>query len=294
MPGMAQRSLHRAHIEARGRWRGRRARTGAALPSSAPSVGVKNSATASEADSVAISVIGRYFMNCADHAGPEQQRRERGDARQRSRRSPGRTCAWRRANRPRFGGMPSAMRRSANSETMMASSTSMPTARISENSTTMLTVRPGELQAEHAGEERRRDRDADEQRGAEAEREQDDDRHQQHAGRDRVLQVRQHLPDQLRLVLREGDLDAFRPGLLAAASTTYFTASTVSIRLAPVRFDTSMVMAGRPLTRVTEVASLKVGLTVRDVAERHRGAGRRRDHRNLQHVLRLLDQRRAP
>ena len=41
-----------------------------------------------------------------------------------------------------FGGMPSAMRRSANSETMMASSTSMPTARMSENSTTMLTVRP--------------------------------------------------------------------------------------------------------------------------------------------------------
>ena len=36
---------------------------GWALPSKEPSVGVKNSATASEADSVAISVIGRYFMN---------------------------------------------------------------------------------------------------------------------------------------------------------------------------------------------------------------------------------------
>ena len=34
------------------------------------------------------------------------------------------------------------MRRSANSETMIASSTSMPTARINENSTTMLTVSP--------------------------------------------------------------------------------------------------------------------------------------------------------
>ncbi len=44
-------------------------------------------------------------------------------------------------------------------------------------------------------------------------------------------------------------------------STAAFTPSTVSIRLAPVRFDTSMVMAERPLTRVTEVASLKVGLT---------------------------------
>ena len=38
--------------------------------------------------------------------------------------------------------MPSDMRRSANSDTMMASSTSMPTARMSENSTTMLTVSP--------------------------------------------------------------------------------------------------------------------------------------------------------
>ena len=35
----------------------------AARPSNAPSVGVKNSATASDADSVAISVIGMYFMN---------------------------------------------------------------------------------------------------------------------------------------------------------------------------------------------------------------------------------------
>ncbi len=36
---------------------------GLALPSNDPSVGVKNSATASEADKVAIRVIGRYFMN---------------------------------------------------------------------------------------------------------------------------------------------------------------------------------------------------------------------------------------
>ena len=51
------------------------------------------------------------------------------------------------------------------------------------------------------------------------------------------------------------------PGQVFCSSVTVaFTASTVSIRLAPVRFDTSMVMAGLPLTRVTEVASLKVGL----------------------------------
>ena len=48
--------------------------------------------------------------------------------------------------------------------------------------------------------------------------------------------------------------------VFCSVSTTFFTPSTVSIRFAPVRLDTSMVMAGRPLTRVTEVASLKVGL----------------------------------
>ena len=44
-------------------------------------------------------------------------------------------------------------------------------------------------------------------------------------------------------------------------SITFFTPSTVSIRLAPERFDTSMVIAGTPLTRVIEIASLKVGRT---------------------------------
>jgi len=56
---MAQRQPHGAHIGPSDAVR-LSCGTGAALPSSAPSVGVKNSATASEADSVAISVIGRY------------------------------------------------------------------------------------------------------------------------------------------------------------------------------------------------------------------------------------------
>jgi hypothetical protein len=52
------------------------------------------------------------------------------------------------------------------------------------------------------------------------------------------------------------------PGqVFCSRSTTFFTPSTVSIRLAPVRFETSMVIAGLPLTRVMVVASLKVGLT---------------------------------
>ena len=46
-----------------------------------------------------------------------------------------------------------------------------------------------------------------------------------------------------------------------SSSTTLRVASTVSIRLAPVRFDTSMAIAGLPLTRVIEVGSLKVGRT---------------------------------
>ena len=70
-----------------------------------------------------------------------------------------------------------------------------------------------------------------------------------------------------------------------SCSTTAFTPSTVSIRLAPVRFETSMVIAGRPLTRVIEVASLKVGLHLRDVAERHASRPRSTRDRDLQHVL---------
>ena len=73
---------------------------------------------------------------------------------------------------------------------------------------------PGKLQPEHAGEERRRDRDADEQRGAEAEREQDDHDDEEYAGRHRILQVGEHLADDLGLVLAEAHLDAFRPGVL--------------------------------------------------------------------------------
>jgi hypothetical protein len=49
--------------------------------------------------------------------------------------------------------------------------------------------------------------------------------------------------------------------VFCSSATTYFTASTVSMRFAPVRLDTSTVIAGRPLTRVTEVASLNVGFT---------------------------------
>ncbi len=48
----------------------------------------------------------------------------------------------------------------------------------------------------------------------------------------------------------------------AAAFATAFTASTVSIRLAPVRLETSMAMAGWPFSRVMVSGSLKVARTV--------------------------------
>ena len=58
-----------------------------------------------------------------------------------------------------------------------------------------------------------------------------------------------------------------------------------------MRFDTSIVIAGLPLTRVIDVASLKVGRTVATSPSVTVAPARGRD-RNLQHVLRLLDQRR--
>ena len=73
--------------------------------------------------------------------------------------------------------------------------------------------------------------------------------------------------------------------VFCSSSTTLRVASTVSIRLAPVRFDTSMVIAGLPLTRVIEVGSLKVGRTSRDVAERHGGVAGDGD-REVQDVAR--------
>ena len=100
---------------------------------------MNTSAYSIEADSVTISVIGMYFMNSPTMPGQNNSGENaatrvmvaamtgpamRCDANSKA-------CAF---------GMPSLIRRSANSVTMMASSTSMPTARISENSTTMLTV----------------------------------------------------------------------------------------------------------------------------------------------------------
>ena len=155
------------------------------------------------------------FHELPDHARPEQQRREGRDARRgrgdhRARHALGgqrigflRRHAFRHAAFGEFGDDDGVVDQHADGEDEREQHDDVDR-------------QPGQLQPEHAGEERGRNRDADEQRGAEAEREQDDDDDQQHAGRDRILQVRQHLADHLRLVLGEGDLDRARPGRLSA------------------------------------------------------------------------------
>jgi hypothetical protein len=57
---------------------------------------------------------------------------------------------------------------------------------------------------------------------------------------------------------------------------TTFTASTVSIRFAPVRFETSMAIAGLPFSRVMVSASLKVERMVGEIACPHHRVRTRR------------------
>ena len=188
--------------------------------------------------------------------------------------------------------MPSDIRRSANSDTMMASSTSMPTARMSENSTTMLTVSPASCSPStparnEAGMAMPMNSEA---RKPSANRITTD--HQQDAGQDRVLQIGQHLADHLRLVLREGDVRRLAGQVLLQAA-----------RRSPSRHRRSRSgwrrcawtprssSAGLPLTRVTEVASLKVGL-ISARSPSVTAAPASRHHRHLEGVLRMLDQAR--
>ncbi len=106
---------------------------------SAPNVGVKISAEISEAESVAISVIGRYFMNWPTIPG-QKSKGEKAAIRVSVAATTGPDMRLAAKAYASFGFMPSAIRRSANSATMMASSTSMPTARMRLNSTTMFIV----------------------------------------------------------------------------------------------------------------------------------------------------------
>ena len=152
-------------------------------------------------------------------------------------------------------GIPSAMRRSANSVTMIASSTSIPTARMSENRTTILMVIPARESPrmpirKDAGIARPISSDAR------------PDRAYRMTMKTRMTAVRtlfSRSPSNCRILV---DLSWLKlttaPGgnSFAKSSATTFTSSTVSTRFAPVRFDTSMAMAGLPFSRAIVSASL--------------------------------------
>ncbi len=186
--------------------------------------------------------------------------------------------------------MPSAMRRSANSETMIASSTSIPTARISEKQHHDVDRQAGELQAEHARQKRGGNCDADEQRCPESQCEQDNDRNQLHAGEDRVLQIGQHLADDLRLVLGECHRT---PSGHAPCSTSiaFFTPSTVSMRLAAGALGHLNRHRGHAVDARDRRRILEGRPNGHDVADGD-GSSVGGRHRNLQNVLRTLDQAR--
>ena len=92
-----------------------------------------------DAASVTISVIGRYFMKSPTMPG-QNSSGEKAAMRVSVAAMTGPDMRLAASSKAISLGMPSDMRRSAYSVTMIASSTSMPTARMSENSTIMLIV----------------------------------------------------------------------------------------------------------------------------------------------------------
>ena len=153
--------------------------------------------------------------------------------------------------------MPSVIRRSAYSVTMIASSTSMPTARIRLNSTTILTVKPATDRARMPI--------------------------RNEVGMARPIRIDERMPRKYRITMNTRitavstefcksssivrmsfDLSWLKLTSTPAGSTdlnssaTAFTPSTVSMRFAPDRLDTSIAIAGLPLSRAMESASSKV------------------------------------
>ena len=167
----------------------------------------------------------------------------------------------------------------------------MPTARISENRTTMLTVRPIAAEHGHGEQERDRDGEADQQRGAQAQHRHGDDHGQRDGGQHVVAEIVQHGADVVGLVLEVADLDAWPASARARPRPRARTCSMVSMMLRPIRFLTSSASAGRPSTRAKPSGSLKVrrtsatspSVTTRSPADLDRHA---------QHVLEVLDQAR--
>ena len=153
---------------------------------------------------------------------------------------------------------PSAMRRSAYSTTMMASSTNMPTARIRLNSTTRFTVKPAICRpkipirklAGMANPIRMDERTVKAYRMT---------------MNTKTTAVRTEFcrsDSSWRMVIDLSWLnDTSTPSgrSFCTTSVTARTSSTVSIRLAPMRFDTSIATAGLPSRRVMLTGSFRVG-----------------------------------
>ena len=157
--------------------------------------------------------------------------------------------------------IPSPIRRSANSVTMMASSTSIPTARISENSTTMFTVSPA---SDSPRMPIRNEAGIANPISSEAR----PDSAKRMTMNTRITAVSTEFcksDSSWRMLI---DLSWLKVTTVPGGSrfwllaTSAFTASTVSIRFAPVRFETSMAMAGLPFSRVIEVGSFCVAVMV--------------------------------
>ncbi len=146
------------------------------------------------------------------------------------------------------------------------------------------------MQAQNAGEERRGDGDADEQRGAAAQDHQHDDDDEQDGGDDAVLQLVQHDADVFGLVLREGDVDRRRPGLLQLLDDGAGRIHRLDeVRAGPLRHldgDRRLAVDAADGGRVLEGRA-----DLGDVAERDGGRARDGD-REFQDVFGILDQRR--
>ena len=184
----------------------------------AQSTGLKTSATNSDASRAMITVIGRYFMNSPmipgqKISGAEGDHRGQGRGDHRAghlvgavrRRPPRRPCPCRGAGR-------------CSPRSRCALSTSMPSARIRLNSTTMFRVMPSSAEHDEGDQHREGDgRCPRRARCATPEEGQQHHHHQDQAAEDVVLQLLDHARMSLGLVADDADLGA-RPGRPAASA----------------------------------------------------------------------------
>ena len=167
---------------------------------------------------------------------------------------------WAASSKAAARGMPSTIRRSANSVTMIASSTSMPTARIRLKSTIMFTVSPASASPrmpirKETGIARPISTAARVDRAK---------RMMMKTSTTAVSTLFCNSPSMSRIITDLSWLKSIRAPSGRSGwnpSATAFTASTVATRFEPVRFDTSIAIAGWPFSRVMVSGSVKVGRT---------------------------------